>query len=70
MRGVVEKCNFCFELLAKGKNPACVDACKEKALVFGDLEDANSPVRELLAKNPAVRRKAHLGTQPQVYYIL
>jgi Fe-S-cluster-containing dehydrogenase component len=70
MRGVVEKCTFCFELLAKGKNPACVDACKEKGLVFGDLEDPNSPVRELLAKNPSVRRKAHLGTQPQVYYIL
>ncbi len=68
-RGVVEKCTFCFERLAKGLKPACVEACKEKALVFGDMEDPNSEVRELLRKNPTIRRKAHLGTNPQVYYI-
>jgi len=70
MRGVVEKCNFCDERLTKGLKPACVEACKEKALVFGDMEDASSPVRELLKRNPTIRRKAHLGTHPQVYYIL
>lgn len=70
-RGVVEKCTFCDERLSKGLMPACVDACKEyKALVFGDLEDPNSEVRELLRKNPTIRRKSSLGTQPQVYYIL
>lgn len=69
-RGVVEKCNFCSELLAVGKLPACVDACKEKALVFGDLEDPNSEVRELLRTRPTIQRKPHLGTRPQIYYIL
>ncbi len=69
-RGVVEKCNFCFERLAKGLIPACVEACKEKALIFGDVEDPNSEIREVLRKNPTIRRKAHLGTHPQVYYIL
>jgi len=69
-RGVVEKCNFCSERLAKGLMPACVEACKEKALVFGDLEDPNSPVRELLRSHHSIRRKAHLGTMPQIYYIV
>jgi len=69
-RGVVEKCNFCDERLAKGLKPACVEACKNKELVFGDLEDPKSEVRELLRNNFAVRRKPQLGTQPQVYYIV
>ncbi|MFC1836546.1 sulfate reduction electron transfer complex DsrMKJOP subunit DsrO [Thermodesulfobacteriota bacterium] len=69
-RGVVEKCNFCAERLAVGKMPACVEACKNKEMVFGDLEDPNSEVRELLKKNFAIRRKPQLGTQPQVYYIV
>lgn len=69
-RGVVEKCNFCFERLAKGLIPACVEACKDKALMFGDVEDPASPIRDILKKNFTVRRKAHLGTNPQVYYIL
>ena len=49
----------------------CVEACKkEKALVFGDLEDPNSEVSQLLRSHPSIQRKPHLGTRPQVYYIL
>jgi molybdopterin-containing oxidoreductase family iron-sulfur binding subunit len=69
-RGVVEKCTFCAERLTTGRKPACVEACKNKELVFGDLEDPNSEVRELLSNNFALRRKPQLGTKPQVYYIV
>jgi len=68
--GVVEKCNFCAERLAKGLIPACAEACKEKAIVFGDLEDADSEVREVLRSNYTIRRKPGLGTRPQIYYIV
>ena len=68
-RGVVEKCNFCDERLARGLIPACVEACKEKALVFGDLNDADSSVRKLLRSRNALQRKAELGTGPKVFYL-
>jgi molybdopterin-containing oxidoreductase family iron-sulfur binding subunit len=78
MIGVVEKCTFCYERLAKGQIPACVEAAKEIAkmkgkepgMFFGDLEDPESEVRRILSTNYTIRRKAELGTQPSVYYII
>jgi len=70
MRGVVEKCTFCEELLARGQLPSCVEACTEKALVFGDLEDPNSEVRQILSSQFSIRRKPALGTHPEVYYLI
>ncbi len=69
-RGVVEKCNLCEERLAAGQLPACVEACKPKAMVFGDLEDPDSQVRDLLRTRYAIRRRPELGTRPQVYYLV
>jgi Fe-S-cluster-containing dehydrogenase component len=70
MKGVVEKCTFCDERLARGKNPACVDACGNGEILFGDLNDANSEIRKILSQNYSIRRKPELGTQPEVYYIV
>ncbi len=67
--GVVEKCTFCAERLAQGLMPACVEASRG-ALVFGDLADEKSEVRQTLGKYFTIRRKTHLGTNPQVYYIV
>jgi len=69
-KGVVEKCNFCEERLAKGLGPACVLACKEKALVFGDMENPQSEIRLLLEKRFTLLRRVGLGTKPQIYYIV
>jgi Fe-S-cluster-containing dehydrogenase component len=69
-KGVVEKCNFCEERLAKGLLPACVLACKKKALIFGDLENPQSAIRTLIQNKFSLRRHPSLGTQPQVYYML
>lgn len=69
MKGVVEKCNFCAERLAIGEKPACVEA-SNGAILFGDLEDPASEVRQALKTNYTVRRKPGLGTSPSVYYII
>jgi len=70
MKGVVEKCTFCDERVSEGLKPACVDACTEKALVFGNLNDPESEVRKLLKENFSVRRKPGLGTNPEIYYLV
>ncbi len=70
MRGVVEKCTFCEERLARGFGPACAEACKHGAIFFGDLEDPQSEVRRLLHEKYTIRRKPGLGTNPEVYYIV
>lgn len=69
MIGVVEKCNFCTERLARGKKPACVEA-SGGALVFGDLQDPDSEVREVLRTHYTIVRKPELGTRPSVYYVI
>jgi Fe-S-cluster-containing dehydrogenase component len=69
-KGVVEKCNFCAERLFKGLQPACVEAVKSGALVFGDLNSPSSEVRNLLREHNAIRRKPSLGTGPNVFYII
>ncbi len=68
-KGVVEKCNFCVERLTRGLLPACVEACKEQAMIFGDVEDPQSRVREIVQSRFTMRRRPELGTHPQVYYI-
>ena len=68
-KGVVEKCTFCYERLAVGKKPACVEE-SNGALIFGDIEDPNSEVRKVLSSHYTVRRRPELGTQPNVYYII
>jgi molybdopterin-containing oxidoreductase family iron-sulfur binding subunit len=72
-KGVVEKCTFCTERLAQGKLPYCVEAANEMAegsMVFGDLGDPKSEIRELLREHYTIRRKPELGSGPNIYYII
>ena len=61
-RGVMEKCTFCVQRIRKGTNaardrgerlkegevtPACAETCPTNAIVFGDLNDADSRVAKL-----------------------
>jgi molybdopterin-containing oxidoreductase family iron-sulfur binding subunit len=71
MRGVVEKCNFCSERLALGQEPACLEAVSEVgAIVFGDLNDPNSEIRQVLDQEYTIQRNPSLGTKPSVFYIV
>jgi Fe-S-cluster-containing dehydrogenase component len=67
--GVASKCSFCSPRLEKGLPPFCVSQCPSRAMVFGDLNDANSEIRKLLDRRPYRVRKPESGTRPHVFYL-
>ncbi len=36
--GVMYKCNLCYHRLKSGREPACVEACPQNAIIFGEKE--------------------------------
>ncbi len=85
MRGVVEKCSFCHHRLMRAKTQAyaegrreledgeyitaCTEACPAEAIAFGDLNDPESKVSQLIKSPYAFRLLERLGTEPKVYYL-
>ena len=82
-RGVMEKCSMCVQRIQAGKldakkagepvqdgaiQTACADACPTHAIQFGDLNDANSLVRNKIESKLAYLALEEVGTQPNVYY--
>jgi MoCo/4Fe-4S cofactor protein with predicted Tat translocation signal len=83
-RGVVEKCSFCIQRIQAGKLkakierrvlkdgdviPACASACPSNALVFGDLNDPNSRVAQLVKDPRNYHLLEELHTLPTVGYM-
>ena len=67
--GNARKCHFCLHRLEAGQLPACVTTCIGHATYFGDANDLDSIVAELIGRPEARRLKEELGTQPRVYYL-
>lgn len=67
--GNARKCHFCLHRIERGMLPACVATCVGKATYFGDKEDRESLLVELISKNKTKRLKDNLGLKPRVYYI-
>jgi len=79
--GVAQKCTFCVEQIDAGlaaglvpgidaeATPACVNSCIAGALHFGDIEDPDSNVSNLLRENRNFRMHEELGTGPGIYYL-
>ena len=65
--GNARKCHFCLHRRPGGKLPACVTTCIGRATLFGDANDPDSLVAELIACPTSLRLKEELGTEPRVY---
>ena len=66
---VADKCTFCDHRVDNGGEPACVKNCMGKARIFGDLNDPNSKISQLISRNAVQVIKPEKGTKPQVFYI-
>jgi molybdopterin-containing oxidoreductase family iron-sulfur binding subunit len=83
-KGLIEKCTFCLHRINRSKReekrtgqairdgdlqPACAQACPTDALIFGDLNDANSRVSRLSHDQREYKLMENLGTEPVVIYL-
>ncbi len=80
-RGVVEKCTFCSHRIDRGlalgltpgidreATPACVNVCPVNARVFGDHNDAESPLSVIVHAEDTFRLREDFGTEPAVHYV-
>jgi Fe-S-cluster-containing dehydrogenase component len=65
-----QKCTLCAHLLDKGwKEPRCVEACPTKALIFGDLDDPNSEISQIVASGKTEALHPEYGLDEKVRYI-
>jgi Fe-S-cluster-containing dehydrogenase component/formate-dependent nitrite reductase membrane component NrfD len=63
------KCNYCAHRVDIGLEPACVNVCPEHAIISGDLDNPNTEIAQLVAREQVTVRKAEKGTKPNVFYI-
>ncbi|MGE3854985.1 MAG: 4Fe-4S dicluster domain-containing protein, partial [Planctomycetota bacterium] len=83
-RGVMEKCTFCVQRIQNVKidaknhrrkiedgeiKTACQQACPSDAIVFGDLNDPGSKVRELQNGDRAYALLGQLNVRPRLLYL-
>jgi len=66
--GVADKCDFCTHRITSGREPACVETCPSRTRIFGDLNDADSPVARFITEHKTNRKKVEAGTRPMIFY--
>jgi molybdopterin-containing oxidoreductase family iron-sulfur binding subunit len=65
--GKAATCTLCAHRIDRGEEPACVAGCPSKVMVFGDLDDPDSPIQKKLRRSHPLL--ASEGTVPKVSYI-
>ncbi|MDR1015362.1 MAG: 4Fe-4S dicluster domain-containing protein [Coriobacteriales bacterium] len=66
----VEKCVLCEHRVARGEEPACIEVCPGLARFFGDLNDPDSRVSQLIRERTYKQLLPEKGTEPSVYYLV
>ncbi|GAB3895823.1 TAT-variant-translocated molybdopterin oxidoreductase [Larkinella knui] len=86
-RGVIEKCSFCVQRIQEGKltakkerrrpepdeiQSACAQACPTGAIIFGDMNNPESTISQLLKvenEGRAFQVLEEINTRPQISYL-
>jgi molybdopterin-containing oxidoreductase family iron-sulfur binding subunit len=83
-RGVMEKCTYCVQRVNEARiqaevegrtiqdgevQTACQQACPTRAIIFGNMNDTGSAVRQLKDSPLNYGLLAELGTQPRTTYM-
>ena len=83
-RGVMEKCTYCVQRIQSAKikakreyrelkdqeiKSACQQTCPSDAIVFGDINDANSLVTKWTRTDRRFGLLQELGTRPRTIYL-
>ncbi len=64
----IEKCNLCVHRIDQGLEPFCVICCEGQAIHFGDLDDPDSQVYQIVAEKEIFQLNPEAGTDPSIYY--
>lgn len=67
--GYVDKCTFCAHRVVRGLQPACATVCPTNSLHFGDENDPDSAVAQLLATRKLKVLHPDAGTTPKLYFL-
>jgi len=65
--GRPSKCTLCAHRIDRGKEPACVEACPSRAMIFGDLDDPEDPAGKKAGQATALLPSEE--TRPRILYI-
>lgn len=69
LKEYVQKCFWCHHRIDVGLEPACVNTCPPNARIFGDMNDPDSEISQVLSVNPVQVLKPEKATYPHVFYI-
>jgi len=67
-KGTVESCTLCVHRIDQGGKPACAEACPNKVILFGDLNDPSSEIAQKLHSVSTTQLRADLKLNTGVRY--
>lgn len=67
-KGTVESCTLCVHRIDQGGQPACAEACANKVILFGDLNDPESAIAKKVKSVVSTQIRADLKLNPGVRY--
>jgi len=69
---IVDKCNFCSDTrLNRGLiTTACQITCPSKVRIFGDLDNPNSEINQILKERNYFQLQPNKETKPKLFYLI